>query len=80
MESLKIETHVLEIIEEGIKEKVTDLDMPLIGADCFMDSLLVVTMICKIEKEFQISFEDDLEMEYLDSVRTLIKGVESRVN
>jgi len=74
-----LETEIIEIISNFLRKNV-NLDTSLIDPEGFVNSLDIAAMVYEIEKKYNISFEDDLNLDYLDNVESMITAVKERLN
>lgn len=79
MEYNEICNRVVRIVAAVTGAPQIELDTPLIGEGKLIDSMTVKILVTSIEEEFQIGLEDDLFMDYLDSVQLLIDEVYRQV-
>jgi acyl carrier protein len=74
-----ISNRVIEIVKEIAEVDYIDYDDALVGDGKLIDSMTIALLVNTIENEFHIGFEDNLDMDYLDSVRSLIDEVYKKV-
>lgn len=73
MERSEIENKVVNILRDILKKEDIPLDLPLLGNPGIMDSVTVLQLIRRIEKDFGIRFDDDdLDLDSLGTVRTVV--------
>lgn len=74
IEHAELEQRVLELIRQMLGTQEVSLDTVLLGKAGILDSVTTVELIVKLEREFQIEFdEDELWIESLESPRNIIK-------
>jgi acyl carrier protein len=44
-----------------------------------IDSLNIARLVAEVEERFGVSFEDDLELDFLDSIASLVAAIDARL-
>jgi len=73
MQRNEIEEKVVNLLKEILHQNDIQLETPLLGRQGIMDSVTVVRLVQQLEKEFNLSFDDDLELESLASAGTVVE-------
>lgn len=74
-----MEKRVSDCIAEILNVEEINIDADQDIAQLGMDSLKFIQLIVKIEAEFNISFDDDLVFENLNTIRKLVNAVSEKV-
>lgn len=69
----EIEDRVMKLIKAILHQSDLQLETPLLGKQGLMDSVTVVRLVQQLEKEFNLCFDDDLELESLANGRTVVE-------
>ena len=79
MDRSEVEQQVVRIVGEALRKEVEPRTR-LLDSGGLVDSMNIVKLVSEIEDHFSVSFEDDLDLDYLDDVNSLIEAVWRRTN
>ena len=79
MERRELEQQILHLVHQVLHREV-EPQTRLLDSGQLVDSLNIVKLVCEIEERFCVSFDDDLELDYLDDVKSLVEAVWSKLN
>lgn len=75
----EIESTVINFVRDVIGNRDVRPDTSLLRNRNMIDSISVVRLVHKIEEHFDISFEDDVDLDFLTDVCSLVDAIESKL-
>ncbi len=79
MERRELEQQILHLVRQALHQEV-EPQTRLLDSGRLVDSMNIVKLVCEIEERYGVSFDDDVELDYLDDVKSLADSVWGKLN